>query len=101
MADHHDASDEFKDELQPTVERSQFGVSKKPKNPVVEEFRAPMTSSELSKGPEELTEQRGTKVKLARFCDFVIAHHCIFRLGDAHPGSCRFDDGHYRCMDFD
>lgn len=62
MADHHDASDEFKDELQPTVERSQFGVSKKPKNPVVEEFRAPMTSSELSKGPEELTEQRGTKV---------------------------------------
>ncbi|HAY44589.1 MAG TPA: high-affinity choline transporter BetT [Micrococcaceae bacterium] len=62
MADHHDASNEGKDKLQATVERSQFGVSKKPKKPAADEFRAPSTSSELSKGPEELTEQRGTKV---------------------------------------
>lgn len=62
MADRHDASEEDENKLQSKVERSQFGVSKKPKNPVAEEFRAPMNSSELSKGPEELTEQRGTKV---------------------------------------
>ena len=51
MADRHDASEESKGKLQPTVERSQFGVSKRPKNPIAEEFRAPITSSELSKGP--------------------------------------------------
>lgn len=60
MAEHRQPPEDEK--LQPIVERSQFGVSKKPKNPVAEEFRAPITSAELSKGPEELTERRGTKV---------------------------------------
>ncbi|MDO5745706.1 MAG: choline BCCT transporter BetT [Micrococcaceae bacterium] len=37
------------------VERSRFGVSERRKDPVAEEYRPPITSSELSKGPAELT----------------------------------------------
>ena len=39
-----------------------FGVSKKPRNPEAEEFRAPITSTELSKSLGELIEHPGPKV---------------------------------------
>ncbi|WP_236641174.1 BCCT family transporter [Glutamicibacter sp. HZAU] len=45
-----------------TVGRSKFGVSKKPRNPEAEEFRAPITSTELSKRLGELIEHPGPKV---------------------------------------
>lgn len=41
---------------------SKFGISKKPRNPEAEEFRAPITSTELSKGPGGLFEHPGPKV---------------------------------------
>ncbi|OIH85754.1 high-affinity choline transporter BetT [Arthrobacter sp. UCD-GKA] len=47
---------------QPMVERSRFGVSERRKDPAAEENRAPITSTELSKGPSELIEYAGPKV---------------------------------------
>ncbi|MDQ0092993.1 choline BCCT transporter BetT [Paeniglutamicibacter psychrophenolicus] len=47
---------------QPMVERSRFGVSERHKDPASEENRAPITSTELSKGPSELIEYAGPKV---------------------------------------
>ncbi|MFC9934715.1 hypothetical protein [Glutamicibacter sp. NPDC127525] len=57
MAEHRDSPPDPDGKLNPVVERSKFGVSKKPKHIGAEESRAPMTSSELSKGPGELAEQ--------------------------------------------
>ena len=47
---------------EPMVERSKFGVPERRKDPVAEEFRPPVTSTELSKGPAELVEYPGPKV---------------------------------------
>ena len=47
---------------QPMVERSRFGVSERRKDPVAEEFRAPITSTELSKGPAELVQHLEPRV---------------------------------------
>ncbi|MGH3652270.1 choline BCCT transporter BetT [Glutamicibacter sp.] len=62
MAEHRDSPPDPDGKLNPVVERSKFGVSKKPKHIGAEESRAPMTSSELSKGPGELAEHAGPKV---------------------------------------
>ncbi|WP_051059804.1 choline BCCT transporter BetT [Paeniglutamicibacter gangotriensis] len=47
---------------QPMVERSRFGVSERRKDPMIEGNRAPITSTELSKGPAELTKHLEPRV---------------------------------------
>lgn len=42
MVAHSGRSPDQDEKPNPTVERSKFGVSKKPKNPEAEEFRAPI-----------------------------------------------------------
>lgn len=46
----------------PFIERSRFGVREKPKNPTVEQFKAPISSAELSMGPVEFDEDTDPKV---------------------------------------
>lgn len=62
MAEHSGTSPDPGGKQNPAVERSNFGVSKKPRKSEAEEFRAPITSTELSKGPGELIEHPGPKV---------------------------------------
>lgn len=44
------------------VERSRFGVTERRRDPAAEERRAPISSSEMSKGPTELAEHREPRV---------------------------------------
>lgn len=62
MAEPNDAPKAGSEPPQPMVERSRFGVSERRKDPVAEEFRPPMTSTELSMGPAELVEHPGPRV---------------------------------------
>lgn len=48
--------------IKPFIERSRFGVSEKPKNPTAEQFKAPISSAELSRGPVEFAEDTDPKV---------------------------------------
>lgn len=62
MAEHSVTSPDPGERQNAAVERSKFGVSKKTRKSEAEEFRAPITSTELSKGPGELIEHPGPKV---------------------------------------
>lgn len=62
MAEHSGTSPDPGERQNAAVERSKFGVSKKTRKSEAEEFRAPITSTELSKGPGELIEHPGPKV---------------------------------------
>ncbi len=62
MAEPEDTQGTGNERLQPMVERSSFGVSERRKDPVAEENRPPITSTELSKGPAELVEHLEPKV---------------------------------------
>ncbi|GAA1883844.1 choline BCCT transporter BetT [Paeniglutamicibacter psychrophenolicus] len=62
MAGPEDMQGTEREHPQPMVERSRFGVSERRKDPAAEENRAPITSTELSKGPAELIEYAGPKV---------------------------------------
>ena len=62
MAEPEDPGKKLNERPESMPERSRFGVSERRKDPVAEEFRAPITSTELSKGPGELVEHAGPTV---------------------------------------
>ena len=62
MADEDDARQGRDDIPKAMVERSRFGASERRRDHIAKEFRAPISSSELSKGPAELVEDRNPRV---------------------------------------
>lgn len=62
MAESEDTHGIENENRQPMVERSRFGVSERRKDPMIEGNRAPITSTELSKGPAELTKHLEPRV---------------------------------------
>ncbi|MFD9669301.1 choline BCCT transporter BetT [Rhodococcus sp. NPDC059968] len=62
MTDAEDAHSDRNEPPQPRIERSQFGVPERRKDPGAEATRPPISKSELSKGPTELAEHRGPRV---------------------------------------
>ncbi|EMR00370.1 glycine betaine transporter [Paeniglutamicibacter gangotriensis Lz1y] len=62
MAESEDTHGMENENRQPMVERSRFGVSERRKDPMIEGNRAPITSTELSKGPAELTKHLEPRV---------------------------------------
>ncbi len=50
------------DSPRPGIDRSRFGIAGRHRGPDSEEMRPPISSSEMSKGPVELSEERGPRV---------------------------------------
>ncbi len=84
---------------EPMVERSKFGVPERRKDPVAEEFRPPVTSTELSKGPAELVEYPGPKVNWRVFIISAVIILAFSIWAIVVPDSAAATDAHRRLLD--